>query len=137
MFYTKLIPINRLTLGRSQRLKHRKLIDSLFEKGVRFNVTPYRVYFLLRKEVPAAEAGALFGTGVGKRYFKRAVDRNRIKRICREAFRRQQLDLINHLKLNNMQLQVFFIYTAREMPEQESCHVAVQAALKKISNSPT
>jgi len=89
-----------------------------------FNVSPLRVFYFFRKEnnSEAMEESTekIFmkvGVGVSKRHFKKAVDRNRIKRLMREAYRLQKLPLQNILKEKKYSLQVFFIYTGNELPE--------------------
>ena len=59
-----------------------------------------------------------FGTGVSKRHFKRAVDRNRIKRLIREAYRTQKLPLQQKVAEGTKgYLKLFILYTGKELPE--------------------
>ncbi|MBV4359167.1 ribonuclease P protein component [Pinibacter aurantiacus] len=102
------------TLGKTERLKSRKLIDSLFQKGKSMNVFPFRVYYMftdLNADTPVQA-----GVSASKKYFKRAVDRNRIKRLTREAYRLQKIPLKEVLQAKNLQLAVFFIYTGKTIP---------------------
>jgi len=57
-----------------------------------------------------------FGAGAGTRHFKKAVDRNRIKRLTREAWRLQNTELKKKLDAHTHDLAVFFIYTGKELP---------------------
>lgn len=103
----------RFTLGKNERLKSRKETERLFREGNRFSLPPFRIFFHLVKE---GETGILFGAGVSARQFKRAVDRNRIKRLLRECYRLQKPTLQQALAGTGTGLQVFFIYTGKELP---------------------
>ena len=59
------------------------------------------------------------GFTVNKKNFKKAVDRNRIKRLMRESYRIQKNDLKNELIKSNKNLALFFIYTGKELPDHQ------------------
>jgi len=73
-----------------------------------------------------------FGVGVSAKNFKRAVDRNRIKRLTKEAWRLQKNVLKELLKTSGKQLNVFFIYTGKELPDFITVKDKVAVALKKL-----
>jgi len=98
----------KLTLGKNERLKSRKQIEQLFSKGKKFSITPFRVYYVFNE---TSNPPLQSGVGVSNKNFKNAVDRNRIKRLVREAFRLQKISLQEKLKERKGQLIVFFIYT--------------------------
>jgi ribonuclease P protein component len=56
------------------------------------------------------------GVGVSVRNFKKAVDRNRIKRLTREAYRLQKTALVQKMKDHPRVLCLFLIYTGKELP---------------------
>jgi len=122
----------QFTLDKNERLKSRKQIDKLFAEGKSFVVNPFRVYFLVH-EPRTMDNGLQFGVGVSSRIFKRAVDRNRVKRLTREAWRLQKNELKELLKASNKQLNVFFIYTGKELPDFATVKDKVAVALKKLS----
>ena len=129
------------TLGKKERLKSRKQIEQLFSKGKKFVVAPFRIHYLssdhLTTHLPVAIGTPLtiqFGAGVSAKNFKRAVDRKRIKRLIREAWRLQNTGLKEKLKLSGNQLNVFFIYTAKELPDFNLIKNKVAVALKKLSD---
>jgi len=98
-------------------LKSRKLIEDLFSKGQRITVYPYRVFYLFQKKEQAVVKNSLqCGVGAGTRNFKKAVDRNRIKRLTREAWRLQKNELAQKMNEHTHTLAVFFIYTGKELP---------------------
>jgi ribonuclease P protein component len=75
-----------------------------------------------------------FGVGVSAKNFKKAVDRNRIKRLTREAWRLQKNDIKEKVGETQRQLNVFFIYTGRELPDFTTVKNKVAIALKKLSD---
>ncbi|MDQ3683737.1 MAG: ribonuclease P protein component [Bacteroidota bacterium] len=116
--------IKQFTLNKRERIKKRKEIECLFKEGMVFNVSPLRVFYFFDRdrhsealEESKEKTFLKVGVGVSKRHFKKAVDRNRIKRLMREAYRLQKLPLQNMLKEKGYYLQVFFIYTGKELPE--------------------
>ena len=58
----------------------------------------------------------LFGIGVSSKNFKKAVDRNRVKRLVRESYRLQKTELQKKLREKKLSLNLFFIYTSRDIP---------------------
>ena len=105
----------RYFLKKEDKLKSRKVIDMIFTKGKSFSNFPFKIIWL-----PANEQNALqTGVGVSSRNFKRAVDRNRIKRLMREAYRLQKNELQQQLQLQNKSLSVFILYTGKELPAYE------------------
>src|SRR5687768_4694991 len=56
------------------------------------------------------------GAGVSARNFKKAVDRNRVKRLVREGYRLQKNSLQQAVKEKHKQLHFFIIYTGKELP---------------------
>lgn len=122
------------SLNKKERLKSRKQIDFLFKQGQRFVVPPFRIFYAIKKgELPEGNCRLQFGVGASTRLFKRAVDRNRIKRLGREAWRLQKAELHDLLEQQNKQLDVFFIYTGRELPLYAEVFTAVTAAIQKLT----
>jgi len=107
------MPLKQYTLAGAERLKSRKQIDLVFKEGARINIFPLRVSFILEK----GSGDALqFGVGVSGKLFKKAVDRNRIKRLTREAWRLQKTELDTLMKDRSNRFSVFLIYTGKELP---------------------
>ena len=128
----------QFTLGKNERLKSRKQIELLFSKGNKFVVSPFRIFFISTENKVKGTASSLqFGIGVSAKNFRRAVDRNRIKRLTREAWRLQKNDPINiglkeKLTTSGKQLNVFFIYINKEMPEYSLVFNKIGIAVKKL-----
>ena len=112
-------------------MKSRKQIELLFKEGKTINVSPLRVYYSIWP-LPVADSLLVFGVAVGTRNFKKAVDRNRIKRLMREAWRLQKNELQQKLKEKNQQLHVFFIFTGKELPDYKLIAEKTAIALQKL-----
>ncbi len=124
----------QFTLGKKERLKSRKLTEQLFSEGKKFSVAPIRVLYLLQD---AEEPLLQLGVSASSKVFKKAVDRNRIKRLLREAWRLQKNELWKELQLQKKRLFVFLIYTGRELPEYReilSKSTKVIEKLRKFKN---
>jgi len=112
----------QFTLGKNERLKSRKQIEQLFRDGKTISVFPFHVYYLFspaanpKSSNASSELTLQFGVGVSGKNFKKAVYRNRIKRLIREAYRLQKKELQNAVSSNSGHLKLFFIYTAKELP---------------------
>ncbi len=72
------------------------------------------------------------GFGASSRNFKKAVDRNRIKRLTREAYRLQKNALRQRLEETDRSLAVFIIYTGKELPEYDTVTKKMGLILQKL-----
>ncbi len=99
------------TFAKEERMHEKKLIDQLFKNGKSFFVFPFKVLYMpLTTDVPLLPKVLI---SVPKRNFKRAVDRNRIKRLIREAYRRNKPVLSGQGEDCRHQLLIGLIYTAK------------------------
>ena len=125
----------RYTLGKNERLKSRKAIEQLFADGKSFSLFPFKIIYntaSLTLNLKPETLNLQSAFSVSKRYFKKATDRNRVKRLMREAYRLQKNDLQNNLQQNNKQAVVFFLYVGNEIPDYELVKEKINAALKKL-----
>ena len=124
------------SLNKSQRLKSRKTIDALFKAGKSFSVFPFRVLYLMLDE---SMAPLQAGFSAPTKNFKKAVDRNRIKRLIKESYRLHRHLLEKVVLEKGIKLSVFFIYTGKELPDQElvtnKISVILQLLIKKLHES--
>lgn len=128
--YKQIIIKPRFTFKKEEKLKSRKLIEALFKQGVSFSNFPFRVlYIFLEKNSSPLQSGF----AVSGKYFKKAVDRNRIKRLMREAYRLQKMDLTQKLKNKEKCMSVFFIYTGNQLPEYKDVVEKMYSAIKRLN----
>lgn len=117
------------TLGESERIKSRKVILSLFEGGSSFSIFPIRVVYILEHKMQTNALKAAFT--VSKKNFKRAVDRNRIRRLMKESWRLQKNELQLSLQANGQSLIVFLIFTGKELPEYQLVQKKIEQSIQK------
>jgi ribonuclease P protein component len=119
----------QFTLGKEERLKSRKQTELLFSEGKKFTIAPFRIHYSLDKaENPTLQ----FGAGVSKKNFKKAVDRNRIKRLMREAYRLQKKIMKEKLDEKNYRLTLFLIYSGKELPVYQDVYEKTGKVLDKL-----
>ncbi len=100
------------TLTKAERLRSRKTISLLFEKGKAITVHPIKMMWM---QTANKENSILqFGVAVPKKNFKRAVDRNRLKRQLREAMRKNKLSVKKFLEEKNKPCAVLLVFTGKE-----------------------
>lgn len=114
--------------GRAERLKSRKQIQAVFGKGKQFSHFPFRVYWLPGQPPNNLQAGV----GVSKRQFGKAVDRNRIKRLMREAWRLNKQPLKLELEQKGKCLFVFMIYTGNALPSWDELSAKMKTAITRL-----
>jgi ribonuclease P protein component len=116
--------MEKFTFKKSERLSQEKLIQELFDKGSSFYLYPFKVLFL-PNDRPTNQVMA----SVPKSIFKRAVDRNTIKRRIREGFR------LNKAKLTSDKFfSIAYIYTAKEILSSALIHQKIVLSFNKVTN---
>ena len=109
------------TLSKSERLCGKKAIAELMERGKGGSAGCLRYKFL-----PGTEVSRIL-VSVPKRFFKRAVKRNLLKRRIRESYRLQK-------GLLSAPVDVAFLYQAREILPYDTVFAAMTEALKVIAS---
>jgi|ERR1700694_4886755 len=120
----------RFGFNKKEKLKSRKQIDELFAKGKSFAVFPVRVTY---RFLPAqGESTVQAGVTASKKYYKKAVDRNRLKRLLREAYRLQKGPLLEAARQKKLSGYLFFMYTDKTLSPFSAVQEAMGACLKKL-----
>ena len=121
---------HRFRFPKAERLKSRKQIDRLFADGKAFSVFPVRTIYQF---APAENGSLQVGVTASKKHFKKAVDRNRIKRLLREAYRLQKEELFLQVKASQNSCVLFFIYTDKTIADFETVKTAMAKSLQRLS----
>lgn len=130
--YLCTMPVKRFGFARKEKLKSKKQIEELFLNGKNFSVFPLRVTYHIQS---AEETLVQVGVTAGKKYFKKAVDRNRIKRLLREAYRLQKNDLAKALQQRNQKAFIFFMYTGKTVASFSVIKEAMNQCLKRLEKN--
>lgn len=108
----------KLTFSKSQHLCGETTISQLFREGKAFLVFPLRVVYRVEKRAEGDKRATVrVLTSVPKKQFKHAVDRNRFKRLIREAYRLQQHELNVALEAKGLVMDVAFTAVHNQLPE--------------------
>lgn len=119
---------------KEERLKSKKVIDSLFKTGRSFGVYPLRLVWNSLDEGPAAFPVQV-SISVPKRKFPKAVDRNRIRRQVREAWRLNKSRLYDQLPAQQTPFAFMIIYTGREALPYSDIEKATRKMIKWFLSS--
>lgn len=120
------------TFSKEEKLCSTKSIESLFAKGDSFIAYPLRVVYQLRDESVEDNQYASVLISVSKKKFKRAVKRNRVKRMIREAYRLNKSLYLDWLKVNNKHMDIAFLYLKSELPTYTEIEKSIQKAIAML-----
>ena len=126
------------TFTKAERLCSQKLIDQLFAGGnASIAAFPLRAIYRLseRKENDAVPIAVLIS--VPKKRLHQAVDRNRMKRQVREAYRRNKHSLWERLEADGKRMELAFICISDEPCESSRVTASVQKILRRIEEALT
>ena len=119
----------KFTYNQKEKLKSKKRIDQLFTEGQSVSAFPLRLVYL--STTFEDDVIAKTGVSVSKRNFKTAVDRNRIKRLMREAYRLNKAHFFNNLSTPHA---FMILYIGKDKPTFEQVETRMKVLFEKFSN---
>ena len=121
------------TFNKKERLKSKKLIELLFKDGRSVNTILLKMTWMpvsFEMEFPVQ-----IGFAVSKRNFRRAVDRNHIKRLIRESWRLQKHELYQLLNEKKLKLVAMLIFTGKKKPVYKEVSESVASIIQRLKKS--
>lgn len=123
----------------------------MFSKGSAISVGPIRLLYTLETEnaeefsieksskekFPKGEfqKGVLqAGVGAPSRHFRKAVMRNKVKRLLREGYRMERPAFMNAINIEHKRLNLFFLYTETKVLTQQEVQEKIKAVLQKLAD---
>ncbi|BDD10715.1 ribonuclease P protein component [Fulvitalea axinellae] len=130
---TNVAEAGRKTFRKSERLHSKKLIKELFSKGSSFFLYPYKVVYLPVDKSRATPYNSVLFT-VPRRNFKKAVDRNTLKRRIKEAYRLNK-NTLAPVSEGDKVLLVALIYVGKDFLAYDRVELKLKRVLERLSNS--
>ena len=126
------------TYQQKDKLKSRKQLQNLFALGKSMSNAPLRLIYTLEnisEENQASVTALVIQAGVGAptKQFKKAVQRNRVKRLLREAYRLELPAFKAQLQLQGMRLNIFILYMEATVLPQIEINAKMKLILDQLA----
>lgn len=113
--------MEKFTFNKAERLKSKKTIGEIFSNGKVIGAHPVKLFWIevqhnSELNIPTFQ----FAFTASKKKFKKAVDRNRIKRLMRESVRLNKHKLLELDEIKNKNFAFMFLYVGAELPNFNS-----------------
>ena len=117
------------TFSKDERLCSKPLIEKLIQKGNSFNGFPFKISWM---EIQESTAPVKILISVPKRKFKKAVDRNKIKRLIREGYRKNKHLLID--RLEGKKIIFLLVYVSKTIIDYAETEGKINEVLVRLGN---
>lgn len=116
---------------KAEKLKSKKDIDFLFSEGAKVKAYPLMGVYGFKSESTGVVANV--GIAVPKKYVRKAVDRNLVKRRVREAYRLNNHELKNTLEGKGKEINLMLIYTTPQILPYNQIEEKIKVILKRLN----
>ena len=136
------------TYQKADKLKSRKQTQFLFAKGQSMNAFPIKLIYTIESAATLSELipsppfnmeeiemhGQLqAGVGAPSRTFRKAVMRNRVKRLLREGYRLEKPEFLSNSALQGKRVNLFFLYTDSTVLSQKEIQEKIKQLLQRLA----
>jgi len=126
-----MVQARKYTFSREERLRSTTLINGLFTHGKTCTSYPLKIFWDFTE--PGGHSSPVrAGFSVPKRNFRRAVDRNLIKRRLREAYRKNKFTLHDLLTDEKRQLFLMILYLPKKIMDYDELQVGIKRLLDTL-----
>jgi len=115
---------------KTEHLKSKKSIENLISNGRSFTFFPIKAKWIVLSSNSQTSVKCAFS--VPKRNFKKAVERNYIKRIMRESYRLNKNEVLTFFKSNNVQLNLLLTFIGNQKPNFEEIEQKIIITLQHL-----
>ncbi len=122
--------VMRHTFKKEERLKSAKVIKMLFSHGNSFLLHPFKINWKITDKKPKYPARVL--VGVSKKNFKKASERNHMKRLCREAYRKNKHFLYSYLDEHSIACDFTIIYIGKVQNDYAKVEKKIIALIERL-----
>jgi ribonuclease P protein component len=127
--------LSPLGLSKAERIHSRLVVESLFSsRNSSIAVYPLRIVWTIDESTEGTAPASVL-VSVPKKRMHHAVNRNRMKRMVREAYRLNKQTLLSRLEGSGCHVDIAFICIADNVPTSSQVSKSVVKALARISDS--
>ena len=118
------------SFSKKERLKNKIEIESLFSEGNRFFEYPFNVICKLDSN---SDSTLKMAVSVPKKKIPNATDRNKIKRLVREAFRKNKTIIQQPLEAKNVKLHLMLVYSQSSIISMSEIEDKISVTLQRLA----
>lgn len=122
--------VKRNTFRKPEKICNQNQIDSLFKEGKSLKSGLFRLLFIETESVGKMAVQVLIA--VPKKNLRHAVDRNRMKRLVREAYRLSKHNILDHYSEVGKHLDIAIIFMGKQCVSQAETTAAINVLLDRL-----